>query len=45
MAAPITAEEYLARVERLSKELAQQETERPQPNTAVPAKPPGPKVH
>jgi hypothetical protein len=45
MAAPITAEEYLARVERLSKELAQQGAERPQPNTPAPAKPTGGKVH
>jgi hypothetical protein len=45
MAAPITAEEYLARVERLSKELAQQGAGRPQPNTAVPDKPRGEKVH
>jgi hypothetical protein len=39
MSANITAEEYLARVERLSKELAQHGTKRPQPKTAVPAKP------
>ncbi len=45
MAATITAEEYLARVERLSKELAQQGAERPQPNTPAPAKPTGGKVH
>ena len=45
MAASITVEEELARVERLSKELAQQGTERPQPNTAAPAKPAGSQVH
>ena len=45
MAESITAEEALARVERLSKELAQQGAERPQPNAAAPAKPTGGKVH
>lgn len=45
MAASITVEEALARVERLSKELAQQGAERPQPNATVPAKPTGAKVH
>ena len=39
MAATITAEDYLARVERLSKELAKEGSGRPKPNTAVPAKP------
>jgi len=45
MAASITVEEALARVERLSKELAQQGTERPQPDTAAPTKPASSKVH
>jgi hypothetical protein len=39
MSANITAEEHLARVERLSKELAQQGSKSPQPKTAAPAKP------
>jgi hypothetical protein len=45
MAATITAEEALARVERLSKELAQQGADRPQPTATAPAKPTGSKVH
>jgi len=45
MAATITPEEALARVERLSKELAQQGADRPQPTATAPAKPTGPKVH
>lgn len=44
MSATITAEEALARVERLSKELAQQGTKRPQRTTAVPVKPRVPKI-
>jgi hypothetical protein len=44
MAAIITAEEYLARVERLSKELAQQGAERPKPKAASPAKATGAKA-
>jgi len=43
--AEFTPEEALARVERLSKEIAQQAAERPQPTTTAPAKPIGPKVH
>jgi len=45
MAESTTAEEALARVERLSKELAQLGTARPQPSATAPLKPTGPKVH
>lgn len=45
MSATITAEEALARVERLSKELAQQGADHPQPAAKLPAKLKRPKAH